>query len=78
MIQVRAGGQYNSIEWSRNGNDSFLPNDENFVQFRNIYYTEPVGMSDFGIYNVTLTSEEASPIRIQFTVAQYGMMYSMT
>lgn len=82
MLEVRTSGRYGSIEWRKNGisvgNSTFLPNDANIAHFGEVYYVKSIGVSDFGVYDVTLSlveMDQVSPVRIQFTVTQYGMCY---
>ena len=79
VLEVRASGRYESIEWQKNGInifDSILPDSESFAHFVEVYYNEFIGVSDYGVYNVTLTSVDMTqmpPVGVQFTVIQYSM-----
>ena len=75
MLEVQANGRYKSIEWFFNGDIRFLPDDENFAHFHEVYYNESIGISDFGVYDVTLSlleSDQVAPVGVQFTVIQHG------
>ena len=83
VLEVRASGRYRLLEWRRNGilgffvrDNRFLPNRQNFAHFLEIYFSELVGVSGFGVYDIQLSLEEPTqmqPEGVQFTVTQYGM-----
>ena len=82
VLEVRATGRYDRIEWTRNGNvfesNSFATEPENFANFMEIYFNEPTTEADFGVYEVvtmpTGGSGQITPERIIFLVSPPGKM----
>ena len=78
VLEVRTSGEYRAIEWRRNGILVSDSNDDNLAHFGEVYIDEDIGISDFGVYDVTLSlveTSQLSPMMIQFTVTQYGMCH---
>ena len=78
VLEVRTSGRYRAIEWRRNGILVSDSNDDNLAHFGEVYIDEVIGISDFGVYDVTLSlveTSQVSPMMVQFTVTQYGMCH---
>ena len=78
VLEVRTSGRYRAIEWRRNGILVSDSNDDNLAHFGEVYIDEDIGISDFGVYDVTLSlveTSQVSPMMVQFTVTQYGMCH---
>ena len=73
ILQVRATGRYNFIEWSVNGGQPVL-NPERFTDFGEVYVRDTTA-SDLGLYEVglALLPGQASPTEVDFFVIEPGM-----
>ena len=74
VLQIRATGRYNFIEWSVNGGQPvFIP--ERFADFGEVYIRDNTTASDLGLYEVDLAllSGQTSPDEVEFFVIEPGM-----
>ena len=80
VLEVRATGRYNFIEWSRNGASfatagAFQPQiPEEFPHFYEIYVHEPTTTDDLGLYEVYLVPSlgQQSPDEVDIAVTSPG------
>ena len=83
MLEVRATGQYNFINWLRNGNIAGLSgfpvsNTDNFAHFSEIFVNDMTTMDDLGRYEVQLpggTPDISAADTINFIVIATGNNY---
>ncbi len=79
VLEVRATGQYDFIDWFRNGNiqgtGDFNPTIQQLPHFNEIYVKQETNVTDLGVYNVELLSLSGltRPPRINFAVVAPGM-----
>ena len=80
VLEVRATGRYNFINWKRNGasftsGGTFQPQiPEEFPHFYEIYVHEPTTTDDVGLYEVDLVPSQGqqAPDEVEFAVATPG------
>ena len=80
MLEVRATGRYNFINWNRNGasfalGGAFRPQiPEEFPHFYEIYLQEPTTTDDLGLYEVDLEPSQGqqAPNEVEFSVIAPG------
>ncbi len=80
LLEVRATGRYDFIDWIRNGNvqgvpgGSFNPTVQQLPHFNEIYVKHTTDATDLGVYEVALDSSGLTlPSRIEFAVIAPGM-----
>ncbi len=79
VLEVRATGRYDFIDWIRNGNiqgtGSFNPTVQQLPHFNEIYVQETTSAADLGVYEVQFLSFSGltPPSRIEFAVVAPGM-----
>ena len=78
-MEVRAAGEYYSVEWNKNGRLIQISSDDvrtSFPHFSEIYLIEPTTSADAGVYEIfaqTFTGLGA-PTGIQFVAIELGML----
>ena len=79
VLEIKTTGRFWFIQWRRNADPLFLPNDApNFVHFGDIYYTNMTTMQDLGIYEAVLEPDFGGTgiqyvMRIAFAVFPRGI-----
>lgn len=70
VIETRASGSYQRLEWSRNG--TLLTGD--FVNFYETFVHEPTTTDDLGVYEVRIlpTAGQTQTLDVQFFVTRYS------
>ena len=70
IIETSASGEYRQFEWSRNGTQLSLSQDE-FSNFHEIYVRQPTTTDDLGVYEADLPPT-AGQTNVQFFVTRYS------
>ncbi len=74
VLEVRATGQYDFIDWTRNrdlqGISDFNPTIQQLPHFNEIYVKQTTNATDLGVYEVTFLPP--SPIRAMLLVIASG------
>ncbi len=81
LLEVRATGRYDFIEWFRNGEiqgvsgGSFNPTVQQRPHFNEIYVKQTTSAADLGVYEIALLSFSGltPPPRVEFAVVVPGM-----
>ncbi len=79
MLEVRATGRYDFIDWYRNGGiqgtGDFNPTIQQLPHFNEIYVKQTTSATDLGVYEVQFLSFSglALPPRVEFAVVAPGM-----
>ncbi len=79
VLEVRATGRYDFIDWFRNGNvqgtGNFNPTVQQLPHFNEIYVQVTTSAADLGVYEASLLSFSGltPPSRVEFAVVAPGM-----
>ena len=70
IVETSASGEYRQFEWSRNGTQLSL-SEEEFPNFHEIYVRQPTTTDDLGVYEADLPPT-AGQTNVQFFVTRYS------